>query len=131
VSVGLTQRLPVRGSGYTSVSFGADPGNIGGMIDRVLAEVRRMQREGPTADLTTRVKEAARRGYETALRQNGYWIGRLQTTHLLGQDPGVILTRPARIASLTPEVVKDALTKYFPLDRYTVVTLVPAAAAKP
>ena len=88
-----------------------------------------MQREGPTADLTARVKETARRNYETALRQNGYWLGRLQTTHLLGQDPGVILTRPARIDALSPAVLKEALARYFPLDRYTVVTLVPATPA--
>jgi zinc protease len=75
------------------------------------------------------VKETARRNYETALRQNGYWLGRLQTTHLLGQDAGVILTRPARIDALTPSVLKDALVRYFPLDRSTVVTLVPATAA--
>ena len=28
-------------------------------------------------------------------------MGRLQTTHLLKQDPGVILTRPARIDAVT------------------------------
>lgn len=128
VSVGLAQRLPQRGAGYTSVSFGADPGNIKTMIDRVLQEVRRMQQEGPSADLTARVRETARRSYETALRQNGYWLGRLQTTHLLGQDPGVILTRPARIDAVTPQTLQQALVRYFPLDRYTVVTLVPSAA---
>lgn len=129
VSVDLSQRLPVRGLGYTSVSFGADPANLPGMIDRVLAEVRRMQQEGPNDDLTARAKETARRNYETALRQNGYWLGRLQTTHLLGQDPGVILTRPARIDAISPAALKDALVRYFPLDRSTIVTLVPAAQA--
>jgi zinc protease len=129
VSVDLSQRLPARGSGHTSVSFGADPANLPGMIERVTAEVRRLQQQGPTDDLTSRVKETARRNYETALRQNGYWLGRLQTTHLLGQDAGVILTRPARIDALTPSVLKDALVRYFPLDRSTVVTLVPATAA--
>ncbi len=131
VSVDLLQRLPTRGSGYTSVRFGADPTNIPTMIDRVLEEVRRLQRDGPSADLTTRVKEAARRNYETALRQNGYWLGRLQTTHMLGQDPGLILTRPARIEALSPETLKDALVRYFPLDRSAVVTLVPAAQGQP
>jgi zinc protease len=129
VSVDLVQRLPARGAGYTSVSFGADPANLAGMVDRVFDQVRRMQREGPTADLTSRVKETARRNYETALRQNGYWLGRLQTTHLLGQDAGVILTRPARIEALSPDVLREALVRYFPLDRHTVVTLVPATPA--
>jgi zinc protease len=131
VGVDLLQRLPSRGAGYTNVRFGADPANIATMIDRVTQEVRRLQAEGPSADLTTRVKEAARRNYETALRQNGYWLGRLQTTHLLGQDPGIILTRPARIAALSPDTLKDALVRYFPLDRTAIVTLVPATSTQP
>jgi zinc protease len=131
VGVDLLQRLPSRGAGYTNVRFGADPANIGTMIDRVMQEVRRLQAEGPSDDLTTRVKEAARRNYETALRQNGYWLGRLQTTHLLGQDPGIILTRPARIDALSPATLKDALVRYFPLDRTAIVTLVPATTTQP
>jgi zinc protease len=131
VGVAVVQRLPSRGTGYTNVRFGADPVNIGPMIDRVMQEVRRLQTEAPSADLTTRVKESARRNYEIALRQNGYWLGRLQTTHLLGQDPGIILTRPARIDALSPDTIKDALVHYFPLDRTAVVTLVPATTPQP
>jgi len=42
------------------------------MIARVLQEVRRLQKDGPTRDLTNRVKEAARRSFETASHQNGF-----------------------------------------------------------
>jgi predicted Zn-dependent peptidase len=35
--------------------------------------------------------------------------------------------RPERIDALTPPVLQDTFKKYFPLDRYTVVTLVPEA----
>jgi zinc protease len=125
VSAGLSQRLPHRGAGHISISFGADPGNLESMIQRVFQEVQRLQAGGPTADLTSRAKETARRNYETALRQNGYWLGRLQTTHLLQQDPALILSRPARIEALTPGVLRETYMRYFPSDRHTVVTLVP------
>jgi zinc protease len=125
VSVGLAQRLPQRGDGYIVIDFGAAPENIAGMTDLVLQAVKQLQQDGPSLDLTSRAKEVARRGYETALKQNGYWMGRLQSVHLLGRDPGEILTRPARIDALTPEVLHDTFKKYFPLDRYTVVTLMP------
>jgi zinc protease len=125
VSVGLQQGLPQRGNGHIRVSFGAAPENIQAMTDRVLKEVQRLQREGPSEDLTSRAKETARRGYETALRQNAYWMGRLQTIHMIGANPGEILTRRERIDAVTPSVLKDAFVKYFPLDRYTVVTLLP------
>jgi zinc protease len=125
VSVGLDQQLPQRGGGHVEVSFAAAPENINTMTDLVLQSVRTLQQEGPSADLTSRAKESARRGYEESLRQNSYWMGRLQTIHMLGRDPGEILTRPARIDAITPAVLQEAFKKYFPLDRYTVVTLVP------
>jgi zinc protease len=128
VSVGLAQSLPQRGDGHTQVSFGAAPENIKGMTDRVLQEVRRFQQETPSEDLTSRAKESARRGYETALRQNSYWLQRLRSVHMLGRDPGEILNRVDRINAITPTVVQEAFRKYFPLDRYTVVTLVPEPA---
>ena len=128
VSVGLPQSLPQRGDGHVQVSFGAAPENIKAMTDRVIQEVRRLQEEGPSEDLTSRAKESARRGYETALRQNAYWLRRLRTVHMLGRDPGEILTRVERINAVTPAVVQEAFRKYFPLDRYTVVTLVPEPA---
>jgi zinc protease len=128
VSVNVAQRLPLRGAGYVSVAFGADPANLEGMIARVLAEVRRLQKAGPTSDLTNRAKEAARRGYETASRQNGYWVGNMQTAHHLGYDPSAILARPQRIAAVTPEVLRQMFGRYFPLERHTVVTLAPGSA---
>jgi len=47
------------------------------------------------------------RGYETALRQNDYWLGRLQTIKMFGRDPGEILTRTKRIDAVTPQVLQD------------------------
>ncbi len=103
--------------------------NLEAMTARVLQEVRRLQDEGPTADLTNRAKESARRGYEVALRQNDYWLRRLESVHTLNRDPGEILTRTNRIDAVTRETLQEMFRKYFPADRSTVVTLVPAAAA--
>jgi zinc protease len=126
VSVGLSQLLPQRGYGRIEVSFGAAPENVETMTDRVMKEIKRLQDEGPSADLTSRAKEGAKRGYETALKQNGYWLRRLATAQLVGQDPADILTRTDRIDAVTPDRIRDAFKRYFPMDRYTVGTLVPA-----
>jgi zinc protease len=131
VSVGLSQSLPQRGHGYTQVSFGAAPENIDAMTRRVIEEVERLQREGPSEDLTSRAREAARRGYETSLRQNAYWMRRLQTVHMLGGDPNEIVTRTERIQAVTPASLQAVFRRYFPLDRHTVVTLVPESPPAP
>ena len=96
------------------------------MTARVMQEIRRLQQEGPSKDLTDRAKETARRGYETALKQNDYWLSRLQSVQTLGRDPSEILTRATRIDAVTSQTLHDVFTKYFPADRSTVVTLVPA-----
>lgn len=125
VSAGLAQPLPQRGAGHITVNFGASPDNIGKMVERSLQEAKRMQEEGPSEDLVNRARETARREHETALRQNGFWLGRLQSAKLLDRDPLLILKREERIAALTRENIREAFRKYFPLDRYTVVTLLP------
>jgi zinc protease len=128
VGVGLAQPLPQRGAGHIQVRFGAAPENLPPMTTRVMPEIKRLQSEGPSADLTSRARETARRGYETALKTNDYWLGRLQTVKMYDRDPGEILTRNQRIDAITPQVLQEVFKQYFPADRSTVVTLVPAPA---
>jgi zinc protease len=125
VSVGLSQRLPQPTGGSIGISFGSAPENVDKMVDRVLQEVRRLQDQGPSADLTNRAKEAARRSYETSIKQNGFWIGRLQSAKLLGRDPMLVLHRLERIDAVTQPILQETFKKYFPMSRYTVVTLLP------
>jgi zinc protease len=128
VGVGYSNTQPLPGYGTMSVQFGSSPENADMLVAAVLAEVQRLQREGPSADDVQKVKETQKRDLETAMRQNGYWLNSLQTLHLYGWDPVRISKRLERAESLTVENVHDALTRYFPTGRYTVVTLVPDAA---
>jgi zinc protease len=127
VSVGLSQPLPQRGEGHIQIRFGAAPENIESMTARVMTEIKRLQQEGPSVDLTNRAKEAARRSYELALKQNNYWLARLQSAVTMGSNAEEILKRGARIDAVTPQTLQDVFKKYFPAERSTVVTLMPAA----
>jgi zinc protease len=126
VSVDLAQSPPQKGGGHVEVSFGAAPENIDKMTARVMQEVARFQKDGPSEDLLNKVKETARRNYETSLKTNAYWLNRFKAVSLYAQDPAIIATRVDRINSVTVASVKDAFNKYFPSDRTTVVTLQPA-----
>jgi len=129
VQVGLSQALPQRGSGHIEVRFGAAPENLQAMTARVMQEITRLQQEGPSKDLTDRAKETARRGYETAMKQNDYWLGRLQTIKTYNREPGEILTRNKRIDAVTPQVLQQVFKQYFPQDRSTIVTPMPTPTA--
>ena len=126
VSVGLSQTLPQRGDGRIEIRFGGAPENIEGMTTRVVEEIKKLQEAGPSDDLTNRAKETARRGYETALKTNDYWLGRLQTVQMYSRNPSEILTRQQRINAITPQVLQQVFREYFPLNRSTTVTLMPA-----
>jgi zinc protease len=130
VSVDLAQGLPQRGGGHIEVSFGASPENIEKMSARVMQEVQRLQKEGPTEDLVNRAKETARRNYETQLTENNYWLRRFQAVQMWGQEPAMIAHRVERINTLTPALIQEAFKKYFPADRTTIVTLAPAASSR-
>jgi predicted Zn-dependent peptidase len=49
----------------------------------------------------------------------------MQTVHLYGWDAAGIARRSERTERLTPENIKAMFQKYFPTDRYTLVTLKP------
>ena len=87
----------------------------------------RVEQEGPTAADVQAVKEAEKNGIEEGLRDNGYWQGSLRTLHLLGRDPGGILKRIERVDSLNQQNIHEAIKKYFPVERHTIVTLMPEA----
>jgi zinc protease len=127
VSVGYDNSLPLPGYGAVVVQFGSAPENVETLTKAVFAEVERLKAAGPTADDVNTVKEMERRDLETNARQNAYWLGSLQTVHMYGWDPTGIARRPQRTESLTPEILHGVFKKYFPMDRYTVVTLKPEA----
>jgi zinc protease len=127
-SVGYSDTAPLPGYGTTTISFGSSPESALKLRQAALAEVARLQNQGPSDEDVETLKEMERRELETALKQNPYWLGSLQTVHMLGWDPSTIARRQERIQSLTRDSLRSAFTRYFPLDRYTAVTLLPEKA---
>jgi zinc protease len=127
VGVNYSNTSPVPGYGTTTVQFGSSPENVEKLQAAVMAELDKLRKEGPTAADVTAVKEAEKNSIEEGLRDNGYWQGSLRTLHLLGRDPGGILKRIERADSLNQQNIHDAIKKYFPVDRHTIVTLMPEA----
>jgi zinc protease len=125
VGVNYDSTLPLKGYGAMRVQFGSAPENVQKLTDAVLKEVDRLKKEGPSAEDVAKVQELERRDLEEATKQNAYWLGSLQTVHMLGWDPLGITRRQQRIEKLSAPVLKEMFTKYFPLDRHTVVTLKP------
>jgi zinc protease len=127
VSVGHSNTAPIPGYGTNSVRFGSSPENVEKLQAAVMAEIERLRTAGPTAADVQAVKETEKNQLQELIRQNQYWLGSLQATHLLGRDPLGIPARIERAESLNQQNVHDALRKYFPANRYTIVSLMPEA----
>ena len=125
VGVGYSNTSPQPGYGTTSVQFGSAPENVESLTAAVMSEIERLQKEGPSAADVQAVKEQEKNGLQEALLQNGYWLNSLQATHLLGRDARRIPLRTERTDSLSQQNIHDALRKYFPIQRHTIVTLMP------
>ena len=87
VSADYSNVLPSPGYGTSTISFGSSPENAEKLTAAVLAEVKRLATEGPTAEDAAKVREQEKRELETSLKQNGYWLGGLQTLITLAARP--------------------------------------------
>jgi zinc protease len=125
VSVGFSNSPPIKGYGYMAIQFKSSPDNVDKLVTASLKEIERLKAEGPSADDVSKVKELERRDLETNAKQNAYWMGSMQTVHMYGWDPTGIARRDQRTERLTQENIKTMFQKYFPMDRYTLVTLKP------
>lgn len=125
VSVSFDNPLPLKGYGAMVIQFGSAPENVDKLVNAAMAEIERLKAQGPSLEDVNKVKELERRELETNARQNAYWLGSLQTVHMLGWDPVGIARRADRTEKLSPELLHAIFQKSFPMDRYTLVTLKP------
>jgi zinc protease len=115
--------------GYTTgtIAFGSAPENVDKLVAAAMDEVKKLAEQGPSASDVQKQQEVERRELEVSVKQNGFWTGSLQTVDTYGWDPRRIAKRRERIDLLNPANIQEAFRKYFPLDHYSVVSLLPQA----
>ena len=127
VSAGLT-RWPEEE--YTfNVSFSADPARVDELVGAVLAEIRKLQAEGPAEDYVNRVHEMQRRQREVELKQNGFWAGQVEYLSMNRLGFEEIGRHDQRIAAVSRESMRDAARKYLDESRYVLGVLEPEKPA--
>ena len=125
VSVSQSSERDPRPEYQFSIDFGSAPDRVDTLRAAVFRELERIKRDGPTAEEIEKVREMQRRGEETEVKQNGFWLNALASAARYGQDPRLILHRSELRASLTPALVRDVARKYVNESRYVQVRLLP------
>ena len=118
VSVGLAQLPPQRGGGHIEIALQRIAGQRR-QDGRARAAGSRAAAEGRSDRGSDDPRQGDRAAeYQTSVKQNGFWLGRLQSAKLLDRDPLLILSRLQRIDAVTPAILHETFKKYFPADRY-------------
>ena len=74
----------------------------------------------------------SRRSHEKRLRENGFWLNSLRFVDQNDQDPMTILEGSSKfMATLTPEMIKDAANRYLNTENFAKFVLLPDPDAAP
>ena len=108
-----------------SIGFGSAPDRLEALTAAALAEIDSVKRFGTTPEYLNKVKEAALRARETALKQNGYWLSQIATFDQNGWNLEEIPNGEKLISALTVQDLQQAAQKYLRTDNYVRVSLYP------
>ena len=125
VSVSAGARRDPRPQYEISISFGAAPERLEELTRIVFQQIDSLKASGATTQDLDKVKETQRRGRETSLKENDYWLSQLASADRLGREYREILTYERLIAGLTSDAIKQAARRYFDSKNYVRVSLVP------
>jgi len=108
-----------------TVSFPCGPENVDKLINAALEEIKKIKDNGPAEADLNKVKETWTKKYSEDLKDNNYWLTKLQQTVDLGSNPADILTGDKRVNAITVKDVKEAAIKYFNMNNYVQAVLNP------
>ena len=107
-----------------TINFGSAPERAEELAEVVFEEIGRIKADGPDAETVDKVRESQRRSKETNLRENGYWLGRIEGMDQQGRDLTLIPSYDL-IEGWTAEQVQEAANRYLREDRYAKFVLYP------
>lgn len=121
---GGINRVP-KSQYIVNLTLPTGPANVDKVIAAAFAEIERVKVQGPNKKDLDKVKQNWLLDYRKSMRENGYWLGRMQAAQLMGTDPATILEHEKRIAAMTVGDLQKAARRYFNMHNYVQVVLYP------
>jgi zinc protease len=108
-----------------TIGFGSAPERLEALTAAALVQIDSVKKFGTTPEYLNKVKETALRSRETAIKQNGYWLGQIATFDQSGWPLAGIPDGDKLISALTVDDLKRAAEKYLRTNNYVRVSLYP------
>jgi len=125
---GALSKIPY-GNYSIGVTLPTGPENVDKVLATTFAEIKRLQTQGPDAADLDKVKTNWIQNHRRSLRENGYWLGYLQSALSEGTDPASILDLEQRVQALTADDIRTAAQRFFNERNYVQVVLNPETVA--
>ncbi len=110
-----------------SIRFGCAPDEVDTLVKTVFDEIENVKKHGVEQSYVDRIQENQRRRRETSIKENGFWLGGLQSYYSRNHDPRQLLEFDELVESVTPESLKQAAQRYMNPERYVLGVLKPSA----
>lgn len=120
---GSMSKIPYSNYSIT-VSMPCGPENVDKLIKATFAEIQKLK-DGPQEADLVKVKETTIKQYREDLKDNNYWLSKLQGVVDNGSNPADILTGEKRVNAVTVKDIQEAANKYFNMNNYLQVVLYP------
>ena len=113
-----------------TVMFGCDPNRADSLAMAVFAEMESIMKEGPLAGDVAKVQELHKRNFENSIQKNNFWLRVLQDVDWDGTPLSLYTTESQEklAESMTPDLIRKVVRKYFGKMVYTKVVLGPDPA---
>lgn len=109
---------------YTSFSFTMQlpcgPQNVDTLLKSAWDEIEKIKTNGPELSDLDKVKKQWLEKYKTNLKENSFWLGRIQAVYFQGDDPQRIFDYEKNVNAITVDDIKAAANKIF--DKANVLT---------
>ena len=128
VSGGISRR-PVERYSF-NITFGCAPDRVEELRKAAFDLIESVKKDGISADIAAKVREQQTRDRETALRENGFWLGGLLESARFGDDPKLVLHYDELVKLVTPDALRDLARATLNPQRVVTGVLYPETGAK-
>jgi len=121
---GDIRKIPFSYSNFT-ISFPCAPENADTLSKAAIDELKKIIKDGVSAEDLEKIKEQQKRKLEVDIKQNQFWMNGLYDAYYLGNNPSGLLAKQKQTETLTSKMIQDAAKKYINLNKYIRVMLQP------
>ena len=127
ISVNCALTWLPAGCYIVTIDFTSDPERVNELTEAIFSEIKSFKASGPAENELADVKKAFLLTNETNLKQNAYWLGRLNSCYFAGVHPDAsqILLYADAVKAVNVKEAQDSFKRYYDFENYIQVTLLP------